>query len=130
MKETDPKMSTPKTYIFAAVLALTTATAQAQAPDLSLHQLPDGRWACPNGDIPSGDWRISCFGGAPRLSAEQGKAMAESWWRSHEAEAARQAEQSRQAKAKGREIILQTCTKPDPSINKAWCADQLAHLND
>ena len=79
-------------YILATCLTLATTitVAQAQAPDLSLHQLPDGRWACPNGGIPSGDWRISCFGGAPRVSPEQGKAMADSWWRNHEAEAARQ----------------------------------------
>ena len=121
----------PRITLLAAVLAVTTiASAQAQAPDLSLHQLPDGRWACPNGGIPSGDWRISCFGGAPRVSPEQGKAMADSWWRSHEAEAARQAEQSQRQRAIGREAILKTCTHPDPSINRAWCADQLAHLND
>jgi hypothetical protein len=117
--------------VLAACLALAVATiasAKAQPPDLSLHQRPDGLWACPNGDLPSGDWRISCFGGAPRLSPEQAKATAESWWRSHEAEAARMEEQSQKDEARGREIILKTCTHPDPSINEAWCANQLARL--
>jgi|SRR5215469_4229683 len=116
-------------YILAACLtAATIASAKAQSPDLSLHQRPDGLWACPNGDLPSGDWRISCFGGAPRVSPEQGKAMGDSWWRSHEAEAARMAEQTRQDQARGREAIIQTCTHPAPSINEAWCANQLARL--
>ena len=116
-----------RAILLAGVLAVgTIATAQAA----HWTRNPDGSLTCP-GSYPAigahGQTIIVCP--PDPVTREQADAYQREWLKAHDAEAARQAEQRRSAEASARAGIIATCTNPDPSVNRAWCANEMARVN-
>jgi hypothetical protein len=116
----------PLTMILAgAALAASLATAHAA----QWTRNSDGTLSCP-GSYPAigahGQTIIVCP--PDPITRKQADEYDRHWLERHDAEEARMAEQTRRQQAAGRQQIIDTCTHPDPSINQAWCANELARI--
>lgn len=109
----------------AAALAASVVTARAE-----WIRKPDGSLFCP------GSYVVHRLNGEPvivcppaPISQRQADDYQREWQRNHDANEAAARSRALDSAARERESIRATCAKPDPSINQAWCANELARVS-
>jgi hypothetical protein len=114
--------------ILAAALAFAAVTPTAEAAQWTRE--PDGRLTCP-GSYPVYRWNGQIVIVCPPdpITPQRRDDLLRQYNARVAAEAAHMDELSRRNKASERAGILKTCARPDPSINTAWCANEIARLN-